>query len=951
MDLPLISHPAQPKDERDRPDSETTAENHLLLTVHNTIVAERATTLFNGPAEQEAALWVAATMHDFGKVTPQFQEHIRPDEIYEGPAEEKFHARLGALATWFVLDRLGMPKRDCLAAMLAVARHHQALPDAAPYTANTLIEAFQGEVIRTQLDAIEKAWPDGAEEFFQMAVQKWDAEPSAPLSWEAFYEWTCDGTFVNDLHVVSAREELSGWRSWPDNLPPKLYDRTLHYWASITLADKSHAAVASSEELFDLTTLDVETLDTHIAKLRSKSSDDENADEYETALNDERERARRQAIQGVHEWLGTNSPSIATLTLPTGLGKTFTGLSGGFEARDILDIGDDRGHLRPLVYALPYTSIIEQTRGIFENPELWGANPMKSALTVHHYLSETIVVHDDYDDSDTDAADDDMAGLLGESWRDGTILTTFVQLFESLTGPSNRQGLKLPALDSGLVILDEPQAIPKDWWDAVPRLLDTLTDEFDARVLAMTATQPSLLRDVETVSLLRAGLEHGDADCERCRRREAVYDEADLPPVPVTEYFENAERVRYTIDETALSHQRGVETAAIDYEDAAARILGRIESEGSVLTICNTIRSSTELTENITESPEVEHLGPAVHKYLEANDIDASDSSLPPRTIAREVLANTALEAPAEEDESWSTPADTPIYMLTFNSRYRPFDRRILIHLISYLSTAPVQFICVSTQAIEAGVDVSFETVFRDIAPVDSIVQAAGRCNRSYEWGVNGGQVIIWTLADPAADPGDDTQPGKLPASYVYEHGSTDAGIPAHLRIVSDVLADINRTDDIRDVAVSKHAVDAYFDELAEKDVASTEIREQIENANGPWLSRQSLIGDFDTVDVLVGVSNNDVSRIDAITSEFTNRESSDRRAYTELDEAAQLRVSLPARTIDEAPAIQRIDHRRRGEEGAQVFRYTDEGGLEYGFDSGGIQGTDNTIADRFSVI
>jgi len=87
------------------------------------------------------------------------------------------------------------------------------------------------------------------------------------------------------------------------------------------------------------------------------------------------------------------------------------------------------------------------------------------------------VVHGDHDDSDVDATDADQAGLLGESWRDGTILTTFVQLFESLTGPSNRQGLKLPTLDSGIVILDEPQALPKDWWDAIPRLLSILTDE------------------------------------------------------------------------------------------------------------------------------------------------------------------------------------------------------------------------------------------------------------------------------------------------------------------------------------------------------------------------------------------------------------------------------------------------------------------------------------------
>lgn len=56
--------------------------------------------------------------------------------------------------------------------------------------------------------------------------------------------------------------------------------------------------------------------------------------------------------------------------------------------------------------------------------------------------------------------------------------------------------------------------------------------------------------------------------------------------------------------------------------------------------------------------------------------------------------------------------------------------------------------LCVSTQLIEAGVDIDFAAVIRDLAGLDSIAQAAGRCNRNGSRG-DGGHVTIVKLPDP----------------------------------------------------------------------------------------------------------------------------------------------------------------------------------------------------------
>jgi len=75
-----------------------------------------------------------------------------------------------------------------------------------------------------------------------------------------------------------------------------------------------------------------------------------------------------------------------------------------------------------------------------------------------------------------------------------------------------------------------------------------------------------------------------------------------------------------------------------------------------------------------------------------------------------------------------------------------PFDRRERILRIKESLKNGEKIIVISTQLIEAGVDISFKYVYRDFGPIDSVIQVAGRCNRHGEYGYQAGHMKLVRL-------------------------------------------------------------------------------------------------------------------------------------------------------------------------------------------------------------
>ena len=77
-------------------------------------------------------------------------------------------------------------------------------------------------------------------------------------------------------------------------------------------------------------------------------------------------------------------------------------------------------------------------------------------------------------------------------------------------------------------------------------------------------------------------------------------------------------------------------------------------------------------------------------------------------------------------------------------------------------------FVCISTSLIEAGVDISFQSVIRSYAGLESIAQAAGRCNRNAEAEDGAGVVYVIRCTEESLGQLEEIETGGNTVSYTH---------------------------------------------------------------------------------------------------------------------------------------------------------------------------------------
>lgn len=360
-------------------------------------------------------------------------------------------------------------------------------------------------------------------------------------------------------------------------------------------------------------------------------------------------------------------PGLFSLTVPTGGGKTLSSLA--FALAHALQHGKRR-----VIYAIPYTSIIEQTADVFR------AALGDEAVLEHHSNLEPDPRQENY-----------RSRLAAENWDAPLIVTTNVQLFESLFAARTSRCRKLHNLVNSIIVLDEAQQLPRDFLTPIAETMRLLAEHYGVTWVLCTATQPNLAGQQDAFGRTTfAGLP---------RVREIMADPASLAS--------RLKRVEVHLPQHGAPRQSWTELAE------------EIAGESCVLVVVNTRQDSRALFQALAN---------------DGNNIHLS-----------------ALLCPQHRSEVIQSIRERL-------EKRRQGDAR------------PLRV--VSTQLVEAGIDLDFPLVYRALAGLDSIAQAAGRCNREGR-SAQPGKVLVF---EPEREP----PPGLLRqgASITQELRDDIAGEP-----------------------------------------------------------------------------------------------------------------------------------------------------------------------------
>jgi len=571
--------------------------------------------------ELREVISVASLFHDFGKATSFFQDYISNPEkpSTEGNRKKRSHGLISSLLTFGILkEKFPANLILQLFGLIIVRKHHGNLEN----FINLLIfnESDLKNVI-LQADRI-------CFEEFQHITSRENYE-----------------SFLNKEFIIETVKYFQP--RTPRKIKRLIRDFSIvHYFLlnllySILLQADKTDAILRDDNIFDSEILKSD--DVHLFKNRFINN-------LENPINKIRENAF-VSVEISIDSLKMND-RILSINIPTGSGKTITSFNAALKLCEKFK----HDHI---IYCLPFTSVIDQNFKVFDKIRQSAKLPNNSGILLkHHYLTDIFYKTIKEENVIKEYSPNEALHLI-EGWESKITVTTFVQLLYSLISYKNSSLRKFNRFSNAVIILDEIQSIPHEYWSLIKSILSKTAEWLNSKIILVTATMPLIFSEEDN------------------EIKELVHGKKEI--------FGSLNRIE--LDVSNLNNEK------MDWKEFcdSAVVLASENPEKDILFIMNTIRSARELFDTLSEI-----------------------------NIAHEVLYLSSHIIPKDR------------LMRIENIKNRTKNKPILI---------------VSTQLVEAGVDIDLDIVIRDFAPLDNIFQACGRCNRESRNGVKG-RVILYSLKD-----------------------------------------------------------------------------------------------------------------------------------------------------------------------------------------------------------
>ena len=373
--------------------------------------------------------------HDLGKLSDEFQRYLRKPGVASvdaGVEDEAIPGRVdhSTFGARFVQNAVGKVFGQLLA--FCIAGHHTGLPDE-----TSAEDTTQRSTLRHKLDPTKYSIPAVAVPDIELPALKSPLKPSAAGRADVPFQLAF---FTRMLFSCLIDADRTRTEEFCD--PDKSLVR------GGLGAEHGRPSLAALKNQLDASLLEKE-----------KKAEPTEVNRQRTLVLG---RCREAAVL---------QPGFFSLNVPTGGGKTLSSLAFALDHALI-------HNFRRVVVAIPFTSIIEQTADVYRA----ALAPFAEAGLVEHHTN-------------LQPRHDTRANQFGaENWDAPLIVTTNVQLFESLFAYRTTPCRKLHNLARSVIVLDEAQTIPVELLRPALAALRELVLNYGCSIVLCTATQPALER-------------------------------------------------------------------------------------------------------------------------------------------------------------------------------------------------------------------------------------------------------------------------------------------------------------------------------------------------------------------------------------------------------------------------------------------------------------------------